>query len=111
MIEYEITDEPNQNFIIVFEDTSIEINLEFLTIPSCWIMNITFRDEILIEGLRLNSAVVALDTFNLPFDLYVNDVNDLGVAPFSLYAFSDGLYTFNLITRDELLELRGYDVE
>ena len=111
MIEYEVTNEPNQSFIISFEDTTIEVNLEFLVIPSCWIMNLTYKDEVLVQGMRLNSAVVALDTFNLPFDLFINDVNSLGLAPFDVNNFEDGLYTFNLLERDELEELRGYSVE
>lgn len=111
MKQYTITNEAKQNFIIPFEDTQIEVNLEFLTIPSCWIMSLTFRDEALINGLRLNSAIVSLDTFNLPFDIYIDNVNNNGIDPFYLEAFSDGLYTFNVIDRSELLSVRGYDVE
>lgn len=111
MIEYEVTNEPNQSFIIAFEDTTIEVTLEFMTIPSSWIMGLTYKDEILVEGLRLNSAVVALDTYNLPFDIYIEDVNDIGLSPFDVENFEDGLYTFNLIERDELELIRGYDVE
>lgn len=111
MIEYTITNEPNQSFIIPFEDTRIIIDIEYLVIPSCWQMSITFRDEELVNGLVLNSAVVALDTYNLPFDIYINDVNNIGLSPFNLFNFSDGLYTFNLVTRDELTSFRGFEVQ
>lgn len=111
MTQYDITNEPRQSFIIAYEDTTIDLEVEFLSIPKCWIMSITYKDEVLIEGLRLNSSIVALDTFNLPFDIYINDVNSLGLDPFDLENFNDGLYTFNLVSREELSELRGYNVE
>ena len=111
MKQYTITNEAKQNFIIPFEDTQIEVNLEFLIIPSCWIMSLTFRDETLINGLRLNSAIVSLDTFNLPFDIYIDDVNSIGIDPFDINNFEDGFYTFNVIDREELLSVRGYDVK
>lgn len=111
MIEYTVTSEANQSFIIPYEDTQIEVTLEFLIIPSCWIINLNYKDEVLIEGLRLNSSILLLDTFNLPFDIYINDVNNLGLDPFDIDNFEDGFYTFNLITRDELTTLRGYDVQ
>lgn len=111
MIQYEITNEPKQAFIIPYEDTTVEIDLEFLTIPNCWIIGITYKDNIIIQGLRLNSALILLDTYNLPFDIYINDVNSLGLDPFDLYNFSQGLHSFNLVTRSELTENRGYEVQ
>ena len=111
MIKYEVTNEPNQSFVIVFEDTTIEVSLEFHTISSSWIMGLTYKDEILVQGMKLNSAIVALDTFNLAFDIYIEDVNDIGISPFNVNSFSDGLYDFYLVERSELKEIRGYEVD
>lgn len=111
MIEYEITSEAKQSFIIPFEDNEIEVELEFLSTKGFWIISIRYQGKELINGLRLNSSIPLLDTFNLPFDFYIKDVNNLGLDPFDIDNFSDGFYTFNLLTRDELAELRGFEVE
>lgn len=111
MIEYEVTDEANQSFVIPFEDEEIQVELEFLSVKSFWIISIQYKGEELINGLRLNSAIPLLDTFNLPFDFYIDDVNNLGLDPFDIDSFNDGFYTFNFLTREELAELRGFEVQ
>lgn len=109
MIQYTITNEPKQSFIIPFDDNKIYIDIEFLTIIERWVININFRDFIL-NGVALNSAVMVLDTYNLPFDIYVNDLTGVGVDPFDVDNFK-GLYEFYIIPRDELEIIRGYEVE
>lgn len=110
MLEYAITNEPNQDFVISYENEQIEVNLEFITTKSFWVMSIIYKGKE-YNGIRLNSAVTAFDTYNLPFDVFINDVNNIGFDAFDINNFKSGFYTFNLIEREELAEARGYDVE
>ncbi len=111
MIEYNITNEPAQSFTILFEDKNIDVTLEYHPTTTNWVANFDYVESELLYGVVLNSAISILDTFNKPFDFFVNDVNDLGLSPFDLENFQDAFYTFNRIEREELNEIRGYEVE
>ena len=70
-------------------------------------MNFTYGDKI-INGIKLSSRVLLLKN-NLPFDLFIDD-KGLNLDPFSLSSFSDNLFDFILLEREEIAEIRGYNV-
>lgn len=105
MLKIQIDATPNQSFNIPYESDTIYIDLAFKN--SCWYMNFTYGDKI-INGIKLSSRVLLLKN-NLPFELFIDD-KGLKLDPFSLSSFSDNLFDFILLEREEIAEIRGYDV-
>lgn len=105
MLKIQIDATPNQSFNIPYESDTIYIDLTFKN--SCWYMNFTYGDKI-INGIKLSSRVLLLKN-NLPFELFIDD-KGLKLDPFSLNSFSDNLFDFILLEREEIAEIRGYNV-
>lgn len=105
----DLTNETNVRFTIPFEDSDITMEVKFLDVVQMWICNI-FYEEQSFYGLKLACGSTMLRARNLPFDFYlVNNLNN-GFDPFLDSDFSDESYTLYLIERDEITELRGYEV-
>lgn len=111
MVQIDITNEPFQAFNYVLNGETIEFELRYLTSIQKWILNINFRDNDVLNGYSIGCEAPILEYFNLPFDVFIEDVNSLGLDPFALDNFSNGLYTFYIIETSDLEELRGYSVE
>jgi len=107
MLKIDIGNEPHQELLIPFENSFIRLELKFL--GNFWIMNIVYEDKT-IYGLKLSSKVLMLDGHNLPFDFIIDDVNS-GIDPYTVDDFVNEFFVLNLIERDELEELRGFEVE
>ena len=105
MLKIQIDPTPNQSFNIHYESDTIYIDLTFK--KNIWYMNFTYGDKI-INGIKLSSRTLLLKN-NLPFDLFIDD-KGLNLDPFSLSSFSDNLFDFVLLEREEIAEIRGYDV-
>lgn len=105
MLKIQIDATPNQGFNIPYESDTIYIDLSFKN--SCWYMNFTYGDKI-TNGIKLSSRVLLLKN-NLPFELFIDD-KGLKLDPFDLDSFSDNLFDFVLLEREEIAEIRGYDV-
>jgi hypothetical protein len=102
-----IDDTPFQEFSIPFEGNFITITLNFRL--GSWFMNLNYLDKSL-NGIKLSSAVLMLAGKNLPFDIVIDDKGS-DLDPFSIDSFSLGFFEFNLIERDELVSIRGFEVE
>lgn len=110
MKKFTLTDEPKQEVKILFEDTVITIEFRFNPTIKIWTMNITYKDEDLINGKSITLGVFILRELNMPFDLILIDNQKLDIDPFKLNDFSSGRLDLFLIERDELKNYRGYDV-
>jgi hypothetical protein len=102
-----IDDTPFQEFSIPFEDDFITVTLNFRL--GSWFMSVSYLDKSL-NGIKLASAVLMLTGKNLPFDIVIDDKGS-ELDPFSVDSFSLGFFEFNLIERDELVSIRGFEVE
>ncbi|MCG3684089.1 hypothetical protein N5915_04430 [Arcobacter lacus] len=105
MLKINIDPNPNQSFNIPYENDIAYIELSFRN--QSWYMNITYGDKT-INGIRLSSRVLLLKN-NLPFELFIDD-KGLNLDPFDLNSFSDNFFDFYLLERDEIADIRGYDV-
>lgn len=105
MLKIQIDATPNQSFNIPSESDTIYIDLSFKN--SCWYMNFTYGDKI-INGIKLSSRVLLLKN-NLPFEIFIDD-KGLNLDPFGLDSFSENLFDFCLLEREEIAEIRGYNV-
>jgi len=107
MLKINIDDTPFQEFSIPFEGELINIVLSFRL--DSWFMDLDFKKKS-VKGLKLSSSVLMLQGKNLPFDIFIDD-KGLKLDPFHTDSFSKGLFDFLLVERDELTDLRGFEVE
>lgn len=107
MLKVEIGNEPHQELLVPFESDFIRIELKFL--GNFWNMDLIYGDKE-IYGLKLSSKVLMLDGHNLPFDIMIDDL-ELEIDPYTLNDFSEDIFEFNIVERDELESIRGYEVE
>lgn len=107
MTKIDIDSTEFQEFSIPFEDSLIQIVLNFRF--DNWLMNITYLDKQL-NGVRLSSGVLLLEGKNLPFEIVIDDKGS-GLDPFSADCFERNLFEFLVLDRDEVTNLRGFEVE
>lgn len=101
--------EPKQKITILFEDTSIIIEIRYRPTIQSWTIDITFRDEVLVSGKRLTAGLMLLKQFNKPFDITLKENQKTGLDPFLQDDF-EKRFTVFLFEREDVKELRGYDV-
>ena len=105
-----LTDEPKQKLDILFEDAVILIEFRFNPTIANWTMNINFRDTSLVNGKSVTIGLPLLKEFNKPFDLVCVDNKNTGIDPFQLTDFNSNRVSLYLLEREDVEELRGYDV-
>lgn len=105
-----LTIEPKQKLTVLFEDTTIVIVFRFNPTVQLWTMNITFRDEVLVNGKSVVLGTPLLEEFNMPFDLICVDNQKVGIDPFQVGDFASNRVSLYLLEREDTIELRGYDV-
>ena len=106
MIKIDIEADELQEFKIPFEDSLITIILSFR--DGYWFMNTSYKDKV-VNGLKLSSAVLMLQGKNLPFEILIDD-KGLGTDPFSVDCFELGIFDFYILEREELEDIRGFEV-
>lgn len=109
MKQITIGTEPKQKITLLYEDTTITLDVTYRPTIESWTMNITFRDEELVNGKKLVMGIPLLKQFNKPFDIVCKENQNTGIDPFKQDDFQDRVSVY-LLERDDLIELRGYDV-
>jgi len=107
MTKIDIDNSPSQEFTIPFEGKLIFITLEFRL--DYWLIDLTYKEKTL-KGLKLSSNVLMLQGINLPFDIMIDGKNSC-LDPYTTESFSDNSFDFLLVTREELQEVRKFEVE
>ena len=102
-----LTNDIHQLNQIPFGDDFISLELKF--IETCWFANITFKGKT-VNGLRLVSGVLLCRGLNYPFDFIIDD-KGLELDPFDVESFTSDTFDLLLVERDEMTQLRGYEVE
>lgn len=111
MTQITITAEPKQSFNYAIEDNIIEFVIEYLTTIQRWQMSIVYKDEKIVDGMLLSADTFQLDTYQLPFDIFVSDNQTLGLAPFDLNSFELGYYSFIILDNADMKGFRGFEVQ
>lgn len=106
-----ITNEPKQAFNYSLGDNLIEFELEFLTTVQRWQMSIVYNDEIVVNGMYLSADTLQLKGYELPFDIYIEDLEGIGISPYAIDNFSLGYYAFNILDNIDMEFIRGYEVK
>lgn len=110
MKEISISNDAHQSHVFVYEDKKIEIEVRYLTTVELWYIDVLVDDTIILKGVSLSCGVPMLNQNNTPFGFYLQDNSTLGIDAFNLDDFSNGRITLYLLEREDLIELRGYDV-
>lgn len=103
----EIDPTPNQRFLVPFEGLNIEVKFVFKD-SGFWVADFIYQDKS-IYGITLSSRVLLLQGLNLPFDFVIDDKN-ANLDPYSLNSF-DEQFSLYLLEREDMINIRGYDVK
>lgn len=112
-----ITSEFIQKHTLEFSRGLIELTLIFEQSVAMWKMNVTYTRADDTESQRpINGVKLALSTVhfihrNWPFDFAVVDTTANGVDPYRADDFETGRCELYLITPDEMIKIRGVDVQ
>lgn len=106
----QLGEEAQQRFTISNNGFEADILFRFLPVAQQWIMNVTYSGKT-INGVKMATGVLHMDSQGYPFDFYVRDTTGNGIDPYRLNDFQDGRCEICLIEPEEMEELRGYDVE
>jgi hypothetical protein len=101
--------EPKQKITIAYEDTTIILTVKFRPTIQSWTVDIVFRGEEIANGKRLVCGLELLKQLNKPFDFVLVDNSNTGIDPFKLDDFTSRISMY-LFERDDLVDIRGYDV-
>lgn len=107
----ELTNDPIQSQTIVVDNLDIKVTVRFLPIIATWTLRVDVDGETVIDGIALSLGSVMMEQDNKPFGFIVEDKSTLGIDPFRLEDFSDGRCVLYMLERDEMIEVRGYDVK
>lgn len=92
-----ISDEPIQRHIVLFEESEIELTLRFLPVVQIWVFDVIYKDRS-ASGFKLSNDVLHMRSQNYPFDFTVVDLSGIGLDPYRIDDFSTGrcgLYMLN----------------
>lgn len=79
MIEFKITEDPNQKFSTVLGGRRVTINLRYVLFLDRWSFDLSIDDDPVIQGRRIVSGIDLISTFNL------------GIGSIFAFPFSDDI--------------------
>lgn len=107
----ELSKDSIQSQTVVIDGMDIKITARFLPIVSMWVLKVDIDGENIADGISMSCGSVIMQQFNKPFAFIVDDKSNLGIDPFRIEDFSDGRCVFYMLDRNEIAEVRGYDVK
>jgi hypothetical protein len=109
MIQIQLEARAFQSTTIILEKITYIFEFRFLSAVQIWVMSIFKDDEPLIKGAALTLSKMILNQQNFPFDVFLVDNSKTGIDPFKIDDFNERINIY-LLNRDEVTELRGYEV-
>lgn len=112
-----ITSDPRQSLFLEFSRGSVNLFLIHDSTTQMWRMNVTYtrKDDTEaqppINGVKLANGTTHFKHRNWPFDFCVKDTTGNGVDPFRIDDFEVGRCILYFITPEEMIEIRGVDVQ
>lgn len=111
-----ITSEYIQNHALEFSRGLVNLTLIYEKPVQMWKMNVTYTrlDDAVqpaINGVKLALSTVHFIHRNWPFDFAVVDTTGSGVDPYRDDDFETGRCELYFITPDEMIKIRGVDVQ
>ena len=104
-----LTDEPHQIHIIIFDESEITLDLRFHPTVQMWCIGIEYKGHE-THGTKLSLGIPHLVSRNYPFDFIVADTSGTGLDPFRLDDFVTGRCELYMLERTDMEVLRGAPV-
>lgn len=104
-----ITDETNQQHVILFEQSEIALTLRFYPTVQLWAFDVTYKG-IVATGYKLSVGVLHLRSRNLPFDFAVTANDGSGMDPIRADDFVTGRCSLYLLDSADMELIRAAPV-
>lgn len=104
-----LTDDPFQEHVILFEESEIILDLRFYSTVEKWVFNVSFKDFSIL-GVKLAVNTLHMESSNMPFDFIVTDESGSGLDPFKLNDWEDERCNLFMLNALEMEEIRGVKV-
>jgi hypothetical protein len=104
-----ITAEPIQRHLILFNGSEITLTLRFYPKAQMWCFDAEYNGRKML-GLKLTCGVLHMLSQNQPFDFIVADTSGEGLDPFRWNDFSGGRCKLYILESDDMTEYRGVEV-
>lgn len=104
-----ITDEPIQRHILIFERGEVVVTLRHLPTVEMWKMRVEYNDGY-IDGVKLSLGTLHFRHKNWPFDIALICTDGSGIDPYRADDFVSGRIEMYLVTPEEMIDIRGGDV-
>lgn len=104
-----IGNEGRQIHSVIFEESQIIIELYFASIVERWFFDVSYNG-FSAKGMAVSLGTNHIRELNQPFDIVCEDNSELGIDPFQLDDFASGRCELLILERDEMFQLRGFEV-
>jgi len=104
-----ITDEPIQRHVLLFERGEAVIVIRHLPTVEMWKMRVEYNGGY-IDGVKLSLGNIHFRHKNWPFDIAVLATDRSGIDPYRADDFSTGRCELYMVTPEEMIDIRGGDV-
>lgn len=104
-----ITSEPYQEHILLFNETEITIRLRFFELIGFWSLDVEYKGKA-IYGVKLSIGTLLITSQNLPFDFAIDDLSNSGIDPFKADDFTSRCNLY-LIETSEIEIIRNTKLE
>lgn len=105
-----ITSEPIQLHTLLIDEFEVELQLRFLPAVEIWVMSVNLSGKE-ISGIKLSAGVLHMRGYNYPFDFAVQITDGSGLDPFRLDDFEARRCELYYVTKDEMQQIRGLEVQ
>ena len=82
-----ITAEPHQRHVLLFEESEIVLVLRFYPTIEMWAYDVEYKGRT-ASGFKLSVGVLHMESQNFPFDFVVADIAQAGLDPYRIDDFS-----------------------
>ena len=104
-----ITAEPHQRHVILFNDSEIRLTLRFHELLQFWTFDVEYKGRTAI-GVKLSLSTLHIESSNLPFDFLVYDNTQTGLDPFKADDFLERCNLY-ILEPEDMQNIRGAPVE
>lgn len=94
---------------VIFEQSQVVIDLFFSPVVERWFFDVSYNG-FSAKGIAVSLGTTHIKELNQPFDILCEDTSGLGIDPFQLDDFSSDRCRLYLLDRDDMFQLRGFDV-
>ncbi len=104
-----VTDEPVQRHVLLFERGEVVVILRHLPTVEMWKMRVEYQGDF-IDGIKISLGTLHFRHKNWPFDIALLCTDNTGLDPYRVDDFASGRIELYMVTPQEMIQIRGGDV-